>query len=88
MAGMLVVIEVDLVDDMVGGMLVELEYKKVVNMVVSLSNMEIQIQNPKINRGSAKLCSRNIFWNGVEAWQVFCNFLSRSGILVNLEVSC
>ena len=37
MAGMLVVMEVDLVDDMVGGMLVELEYKKVVNMVVSLS---------------------------------------------------
>ena len=86
MAGMLVVMEVDLVDDMVGGMLVELEYKKLVNMVVSLSKMEIQ--NPKINRGSAKLCSRNIFWNGVEAWQVFCNFLSRSGILVNLEGSC
>ena len=86
MAGMLVVMEVDLVDDMVGGMLVELEYKKLVNMVVSLSKMEIQ--NPKINRGSAKLCSRNIFWNGVEAWQVFCSFLSRSGILVNLEGSC
>ena len=28
MAGMLVVMEVDLVDDMVGGMLVELEYKR------------------------------------------------------------